>query len=213
MSIIVRPYTLEDLDGLLQVQREAFPPPFPAELLWSKDQIAAHIETFPQGAMVAIYDNEIAGSATSLLITYTGEPHTWEEVADHGYIRGSHEPDGDSLYGIDLCVRPSFRGKGIAHALYEARKQLVMQAGLLRFIASCRIPGYHTVADQMSAEHYVQLVQEGKLKDLVLTFMLKQGMLPVQVLDHYLDDAESCHKAVLLHWNNPHKQIKERMTK
>ncbi|MDF2668713.1 MAG: hypothetical protein K0R67_1019 [Paenibacillus sp.] len=206
MSILVRPYTTEDFDDLLQVQREAFPPPFPEHLWWNKDQIAAHVDTYPAGAMIALYKGQIAGSATSLLVQYTGQPHTWEEVADHGYIRGSHEQTGDSLYGIDLCVSPAFRGKGIAKALYAARKELVRKASLKRFIAACRIPGYHSVAAQMSAEHYVQRVLAGSLHDQVLTFMLKQDMVPLQVLDHYLDDEESCHKAVLLQWSNPHLQ-------
>ncbi|SFJ46926.1 GNAT family N-acetyltransferase [Thermoflavimicrobium dichotomicum] len=203
MSVRVRTYTLADYPGLLQVQREAFPPPFPEELLWSKEQIRSHIETFPEGAMVAEIDGEIVGSATSLIIQYTGEPHTWAEVADHGFIRNSHQPDGDSLYGIDLCVRPSFRGRGVARALYEARKALVRRLGLKRFLAGCRIPGYHQVHEQYSAEEYVEKVKNGELNDLVLTFMIKQGMRPLQVLPEYLEDEESLNFAVLVEWQNP----------
>jgi ribosomal protein S18 acetylase RimI-like enzyme len=203
LQIIVRPYILDDFDALLRVQREAFPPPFPEELLWKREQIEAHTSVYPEGAMVAVCDGEIAGSATSLRVTYTGAPHTWEEISAKGYIRGSHEPDGDSLYGIDLCVRPAYRGKGIAHALYEARKQLVMHSGLKRFIAGCRIPGYRNVSKQLSAAEYVRLVADGERHDLVLSFMLKQGMLPLQVLDDYLEDAESCDKAILVEWANP----------
>lgn len=202
-STHVRPYTPADFDPLLRVQQEAFPPPFPEELLWRQEQIEAHTNTYPEGAMVALCGGEIAGSATSLIISYTGSPHTWEEVSDNGYIRRSHEPDGDSLYGIDLCVRPSFRGKGIAHALYEARKQLVIRSGLKRFIAGCRIPGYCDVSAQMSAADYVRLVTAGERYDQVLSFMLKQGMRPLQVLDGYLEDEQSCDKAVLVEWLNP----------
>lgn len=203
MQIIVRPYTLNDFDALLRVQQEAFPPPFPEELLWKREHVEAHVTAYPEGAMVAVCDGEIAGSATSLRVTYTGAPHTWEEVSDRGYIRGRHEPDGDSLYGIDLCVRPAFRGKGIAHALYEARKQLVVRSGLKRFMAGCRIPGYRDVANHLNAADYVRLVADGERHDLVLSFMLKQGMRPLQVLDDYLEDAESCDKAVLVEWANP----------
>ncbi|MFC4545437.1 GNAT family N-acetyltransferase [Paenactinomyces guangxiensis] len=203
MSVRVRTYTLDDFDGLLQVQREAFPPPFPEELLWNREQIAAHVETFPAGAMVAEVDGIITGSATSLIVQYTGEPHTWAEAADDGYIRNSHQPDGDSLYGIDLCVRPAFRGRGVAQALYAARKELVKSLGLKRLIAGCRIPGFHQYAGQMDAAEYVQKVAHGQIKDPVLTFMVKQGLKPQQVLDDYLEDEESLNKAVLVEWLNP----------
>lgn len=205
MTVKVRPYTLADFDALLDVQREAFPPPFPEELWWKRDQIAAHVETFPQGAMLAEVDGVVAGSATSLLIRYDGQPHTWAEVADDGWIRGSHRSDGDSLYGIDVCVRPTFRGKGVAKALYQARLDLVQQLGLTRFLAGCRIPHFHQHADRMSAEQYVERVVSGELYDLVLSFMLKQGLRPLQVMDQYLEDEESLNKAVLVEWRNPHR--------
>jgi GNAT superfamily N-acetyltransferase len=205
LTIQVRPYTLADFPGLLDIQKEAFPPPFPEELLWSEDQIASHVHTFPEGGLLAEVDGVAAGSATALIIQYTGKPHTWAEVADNGYITGSHNPNGDSLYGIDLCVRPQFRGQGIAQALYEARKELVVRLGLTRLIAGCRIPGYHRYQHELSAHEYVEKVKKNELKDMVLSFMIKQGLHPLQILDHYLDDEESCHYAVLVEWKNPHK--------
>ncbi|WP_088104480.1 GNAT family N-acetyltransferase [Halalkalibacter urbisdiaboli] len=196
----VRPYTMDDFKGLLEVQKEAFPPPFPEELWWSKDQIQAHLETFPEGALLAEIDGKVVGSATSLLITYDGKPHTWEEVADNGYIRNSHNPNGDSLYGIDVCVRPSYRGRGIAKALYEARKETVRKLGLTRFLAGCRIPNFHEYADKMSVESYIEAVKRGEIHDSVLSFMLKQGLTAIQALPHYLDDDESLDFAVLVEW-------------
>ncbi|MCL7747574.1 GNAT family N-acetyltransferase [Halalkalibacter alkaliphilus] len=201
-SINVRPYTLDDFEGLLDVQKEAFPPPFPEDLWWSRDQIKAHVTTFPEGALLAELDNVVVGSATSLLITYDGKPHTWEEVADDGYIQKSHNPAGDSLYGIDLCVRPSYRGKGIAGALYEARKETVRKLGLKRFMAGCRIPNYHEYAKHLDVDSYVKAVEKGEIKDLVLTFMLKQGLRPLQVMSNYLEDEESLDYAVLVEWRN-----------
>ena len=203
MALIVRPYTTDDYEQLLDVQKEAFPPPFPEELWWQPEQIAAHVRTFPDGAMAAVWDGTIVGSATSLIVKYTGAGHTWEEVSDRGFIRGSHEPDGDSLYGIDVCVRPAFRGKGVAQALYQARKDLVVRLGLKRFVAGCRIPGFLAYADRMSCEQYVSEVEEGLIRDTVLSFMLRQGMRPLQILDRYLEDDESMHKAVLVEWANP----------
>ncbi|WP_100374245.1 GNAT family N-acetyltransferase [Bacillus sp. FJAT-45037] len=199
-QLTVRRYTLADYEGLLDVQKEAFPPPFPADLWWSKEQIASHVETFPEGALLAEIDGVIVGSATSLLVKHTGEPHTWEEVSDHGFIKGSHVSSGDSLYGIDVCVRPSYRGRGVAQALYEARKATVKQLELDRFLAGCRIPNYHEHASTMDIETYIEQVNRGQLHDLVLSFMLKQGLSPLHPLPNYLDDHESLHYAVLVEW-------------
>jgi ribosomal protein S18 acetylase RimI-like enzyme len=204
VTLRIRPYTLADFEGLLEVQREAFPPPFPEELWWKREQIEAHVKTFPQGALLAEVDGVVVGSATCLLIHYDGKPHTWAEVSDNGWIQGTHQPDGDSLYGIDICVRPSYRGKGVAKALYQARLDLVVKLGLKRFLAGCRIPNFHEHADKMTAWEYVERVVRGELHDLVLSFMLKQGLRPLQVLDEYLEDEESLNKAVLVEWRNPH---------
>ncbi|MFK3939397.1 GNAT family N-acetyltransferase [Alkalihalobacillus sp. NPDC078783] len=198
--VLIRPYTAADYAALLTIQKEAFPPPFPEELWWQKDQIKSHEDTFQKSGLLAEVDGVPAGSATSLIITFDGEPHTWEEVSDSGYIRESHDPDGDSLYGIDLCVRPTMRGKGVAQALYEARKQTVRELGLKRFIAACRIPGFHQCSHELSVEEYVQAVVLGERTDLVLTFMLKQGLRPVSILPNYVEDAESHHYAVLVEW-------------
>lgn len=202
-TIYVRPYTLEDYENLLLIQKEAFPPPFPEELWWSKEHIQAHTEVFPEGAMIAFEGEEAAGSATALITTLTDEPHTWEEIADDGFIRRSHDPSGDTLYGIDVCVRPSFRGRGAAAALYEERKKLVRQLGLRRYAAGCRIPGFHEFADRMNVESYVDRVKAGELTDPVLTFMLKQGLQVRQILPEYLEDEESRNYGVIVEWNNP----------
>ncbi|MGE5701014.1 MAG: GNAT family N-acetyltransferase [Clostridia bacterium] len=162
------------------------------------------METFPAGAMVAVLpDGTIAGSATSLIISFDGKPHTWAEVADNGYLRQSHDPEGDSLYGIDVCVRPAYRKLGVAKALYEARKQLVTQLGLKRYLAGCRIPGYHLYAAQLSPQEYADRVAKGEIYDQVLSFMLKQGLSPIQILPNYVEDEESLNYAVLVEWKNP----------
>lgn len=202
-SIEIRPYTIDDFDDLLLIQQEAFPPPFPEELWWSRAHIEAHTATFPEGGMIAFYKGEPAGSATSLITTLHEGSHTWDEVADDGYIRATHDPHGDTLYGIDVCVRPDYRGRGVASALYEKRKQLVQKLGLARYAAGCRIPGYHEWADRLRPEQYMQEVAAGRIHDLVLSFMLRQGLTAVQPLADYVEDDESRNYAVLVEWRNP----------
>lgn len=199
----VRPYNLSDRDELIALQKAAFPAPYPEDQLWNVDQIRSHIEVFQSGAMAAFVDGQLVGSCTSLLIHYDGKPHNWYEISDNGYIRASHQADGDSLYGIDLCVHPAFRGRGVAKALYNARKELVMKLGLKRFIAACRIPNFKQYSDRLTCEEYVGQVFQGELYDPVLTFIFGQQLQPLQILDNYLEDEESLNKGVLVEWRNP----------
>ncbi|WP_096190455.1 GNAT family N-acetyltransferase [Evansella halocellulosilytica] len=202
-SLTVRPYTMDDFHDLLTIQKEAFPPPFPEELWWSKEQIHSHVHTFRNGGLIAEIGGEAAGSATSVIIDYDGSDHTWEQIADNGYIKNSHDPNGDTLYGIDVCVRPKFRSKRVAKALYDARKQFVITNSLKRFIAGCRIPNFHEFAGKMTVDEYVKSVSTGNIQDLVLSFILKQGLTVKQIMPNYLDDEESLHYGIIVEWRNP----------
>jgi GNAT superfamily N-acetyltransferase len=197
----VRPYTLADWPGLLQIQRDCFPPPYPEEQLWSKEQIASHIRHFPEGALCAEVDGELVGSATCLIMQFdpAHPEHTWAEVAGDGFIH-THNPAGDSLYGIDMAVRPAWRRQGVARALYAARFELVRQLGLKRFLAGGRMPGYHRYAGRWTPEAYAAAVVRGEIDDLVITPQLRAGLRPVQVIHNYLPDEESANCALLLEW-------------
>ena len=203
-DIIVRPYTRADIPELIQVQRECFPPPYPEEQLWTPGQLESHIEHFPEGALCAEIDGVVAGSCTSLIIAFDPDhpQHTWAEVADNGYIR-THNPGGDSLYGIDMAVRPAYRGRGVAKRMYQARFDLVRRLGLKRFLAAGRMPGYGAHAGTLSPEAYAQKVIAGELVDAVITPQLKAGLRPVSVLRDYIEDEESRNCALLLEWRNP----------
>jgi GNAT superfamily N-acetyltransferase len=201
VNVRVRPYTLADWDALFRIQRECFPPPYPEEQLWSREQIASHVRLFPEGALCAEVDGEVVGSCTSLIIRFDPDhpQHTWSEVTGDGYIT-PHDPQGDTLYGVDMAVRPDYRGKGVARAMYEARYDLVRRLGLTRFMAAGRMPGYHRHADRLTPEAYAAEVVAGRLVDPVITPQLKAGLKPVCVVHDYLPDEESRNCALLLEW-------------
>lgn len=199
--IRVRPYTLADWDGLLQIQRESFPPPFPEEQLWSRAQIESHLHYFPDGALCAEVEGELVGSATALITLHDPDhlDHTWADVTAEGWI-SNHNPGGDTLYGVDICVRPAFRGQGVAKALYEARFALVQRLGLKRFMAGGRMPGYHHHAHRLSPREYLAEVEAQRLTDPAITPQLKAGLRAVALLTGYIADPESYDHAVLLEW-------------
>jgi ribosomal protein S18 acetylase RimI-like enzyme len=138
-ELIVRPLTEEDYDRVAEIQRRCFggmPP-------WTRAQFLSHLRLFPEGQIGIEYGGELVASSSSLLLDfgiYEGH-HTWAEITDNGMIR-NHNPEGKTLYGMEVMVDPKFRGMKLARRLYEARKELVRQRNLMSIVIGGRIPGY-----------------------------------------------------------------------
>ncbi|WP_243458162.1 GNAT family N-acetyltransferase [Sporosarcina sp. Te-1] len=204
IPVVIRNYTQQDFQAMIDLQSECFPPPFPEELWWNREQLGQHVSRFPEGAICVEYNGKIIGSITSLLISFNpAEPdHTWEQVTDRGYIR-NHDPEGDALYVVDICIHPAFRKAGLGKIMMQALYQLVVKLNVKRLLGGGRMPGYGTYTQQMTAEEYVEKVVEGTLHDPVITFLLKCGRTPVRVMENYLEDDESKNYALLMEWKNP----------
>jgi ribosomal protein S18 acetylase RimI-like enzyme len=204
LPAVIRNYREEDFEALIDIQRECFPPPFPPELWWTKEQLASHIERFPEGAICVEAGGVLVGSMTGLIIQYDpeAEHHTWAETTGDGWIT-THDPHGDTLYIVDVCVRPSFRQYGFGKAMTHAMYHLVIEKKLKRLLGGGRMSGYGQVAHLLSAEEYVQEVLDGKRKDPVITYMLRCGRMPVRIAEHYLEDEESRNYGLLMEWKNP----------
>ncbi|MCC3373173.1 GNAT family N-acetyltransferase [Cohnella sp. REN36] len=199
----IRNYGRSDFAGLIEVQAESFPPPYPPELWWNERQLEAHATLFPEGALCAEMDGRIVGSMTGLRRTFReGDRHDWASVTDEGYI-GTHEPDGDTLYVADLCVRPAYRRYGLGKWLMQSMYETVVQLGCVRLLGAGRMPGYRAASGELTPEQYVAEVAAGRRKDPVLTFMLRCGRVPAGVVRDYLDDEESGGNAALMEWRNP----------
>lgn len=199
----VRNYESKDFGQLIEVQAESFPPPYPAELWWNEAQLEQHVARCPEGALCVEVDGRIAGSMTALRRTLAGgDGHSWASVTDDGYIR-NHEPDGDTLYVVDLCVRPAYRALGLGRLLIQTMHETVVQLGCRRLLSGGRMPGYHKHADRLTPEQYLAEVTAGRLRDPVVSFLLGCGRLPVGVAHGYLEDEQSCSCAALMEWRNP----------
>lgn len=208
IKITVRNYTKEDFDELIDIQAECFPPPFPSELWWNKEQLSNHISLFPDGALCIEMNGKVVSSITGVCINFdpSHPSHTWAEATDNGYIR-NHDQKGNTLYIVDISVRPSFRSLGLGKIMMQAMYQVVVEKGFDRLLGGGRMPNYHKYADQFSANEYVERVVSGEIYDPVISFLLRCGRLPIAVVDNYLDDEESLHYGVLMEWKNPFKRI------
>ncbi|MCR4315762.1 MAG: GNAT family N-acetyltransferase [Planctomycetes bacterium] len=198
--IKVRPLRKKDFPALIEMGKKCFPGMKP----WDEGQLDSQIANFPEGQFVVVYENRLVASATSLVIDFDEyeEKHSWAEIADSGYIR-NHNPDGDTLYGIEIMVDPEFRGMKLSRRLYNARKQLCREMNLRRIVIGGRIPGYSVHKDKMSARDYVDHVISRNLYDPVMTAQIANGFVLKRLIRSYLpSDAESDSYATLLEWVN-----------
>ncbi len=201
---LIRNYKEEDFSGLIRIQQESFPPPFPSELWWNKEQLHNHVTLFPEGALCIEVNGEIAGSMTGLLVDFDPKHpnHTWEGITDNGYI-SNHNPNGNTLYVVDISVRPSYRKLGLGKWLMLAMYDVVVHKKLDRLLGGGRMPGYHKKAGEMTPEQYLEAVVKGELRDPVITFLLRCGRTPIKIVDNYLEDTESSNYGALMEWKNP----------
>jgi ribosomal protein S18 acetylase RimI-like enzyme len=207
VKAVVRPYTEADFEALIDVQRASFPPPFPEELWWSKDQLANHIKLYPQGALCVEVEGGMAGSITGLLTDFDAAAphHNWSEATADGSIT-NHNPCGKTLYIADICISPDYRKMDLGRLLMQAFYERAIHDGLDRVLCGGRMPGYSKHADELSPDAYLTQVVSGELKDPVVSFFLRCGRTPVYVIADYLEDAESLNHAALMEWRNPFKQ-------
>lgn len=199
-NILVRQITINDFNQIRELALKSFPGMIP----WGKEQIESQLQIFPEGQLCVEYEGQIIGSSGSLIIDFDeyGEKHSWKDISDSGYIT-NHDPEGDTLYGIEVMVDPDYRGMKIGRRLYEARKKLVTELNLKRIVIGGRVPNYHKYADQIEIYEYVERVKAKQIYDPVLTFQLANDFNLKRIITDYMQsDSESQGFAMLLEWVN-----------
>lgn len=171
---------------------------------WEENQIKTLINRFPEGQVVIKVNNQIAGCALSIIVDYYkfGNQHTYKEITG-GYTFNTHTSNGDILYGIDIFIKPEFRGLRLGRRLYDYRKELCERLNLKGIAFGGRIPNYHKYADQISPKEYIEKVKRTEIEDPVFNFQISNDFYPSKVLKNYLEgDKASNDYAVLLKWDN-----------
>ena len=148
--------------------------------------------------------DKIIASSNSLIVDFDihEDYDSWQRISDNGYIT-NHNPEGDTLYGIEIMVHPDFRGMRLSRRLYDARKQIARKYNLRSIVIGGRIPGYYKHKSKMTAREYVDRVISKELYDQVLTAQLSNGFVLKRIMPTYLEsDTESVGHATLLEWPN-----------
>lgn len=171
---------------------------------WAQDEYNALLKKFPEG-QICIEDNgRVVAAALAIIVQYSdfGDRHTYTKITGNGKFN-THNPDGDTLYGVDVFVDPQYRNLRLGRRLYDARKELCENLNLRAMVAGGRIPGYAQYADQMTPQKYVEMVRNKELTDPILTFQLANDFYVRKLIRGYLPyDGDSKAYATLLEWIN-----------
>ena len=98
---------------------------------WKEHHIASLIKQFPEGQIVIKINGQLAGSALSIIVNYDDfeDDHTYLDITGN-YSFNTHDNEGDMLYGIDVFIKPDYRGLRLGRRLYDHRKELVEKLNL-----------------------------------------------------------------------------------
>lgn len=171
---------------------------------WEKHEMDTLIEKFPEGQVVIKVNDQLAGCALSIIVEegdYANGQNYQQITGDYSF--NTHKPGGNILYGIDVFIKPEFRGLRLGRRLYDYRKELCEKLNLKGIAFGGRIPNYHKYAKEMSPKQYIDKVRRKEIQDPVLNFQVSNDFHPTKILKGYLaGDGDSGEFAVLMEWDN-----------
>jgi predicted amidohydrolase/GNAT superfamily N-acetyltransferase len=199
--------TLDDYQELKEAMQLAYKTM--PDLYWREHQIKSLTEKFPEGQVVIKINNQIAGCALSIVVDYDSfdDVHTYQDITGN-YTFSTHDNiKGDVLYGIDVFIKPEFRGLRLGRRLYDYRKELCEKLNLRGIVFGGRIPNFHKFSEDMLPKEYIEKVKRKEIHDPVLNFQISNDFHPIRILKGYLEgDDASGEYAVLLEWDNIYYQ-------
>ncbi|MDI9818082.1 MULTISPECIES: GNAT family N-acetyltransferase [unclassified Legionella] len=200
--IVVRNAKIADIPKIRALVARAYPATMEN---YSTDALRGHVHHFPKGQFIVEYEEKIVGYCATFKISgdIALRPHTWDEITGSGYA-SRHDPNGDFLYGMEVCVHPDYRGFRIGNRLYTARKKLCQAEGLKGIVFGGRIPRYQKQRKKFpDVNDYIDAVINKDIKDPVLSFQLRNDFQLIGILPDYLpSDKHSMGYAAHLVWYN-----------
>ena len=129
--------------------------------------------------------------------------HTIHDIVGDAAGASGDDPSGRWYYGTGISTRLEYRRRGIGREVYELRKKVCSDLGLLGIVAGGVMPGYAQHVDTMSADEYIEAVRRGDLYDPTLSFQADNGFELGPALANYITDPAVNNYAALIVWHNP----------
>ena len=185
-------------EALEELQRVVFPT-LADEQRFKAAHYRKHLELFPEGQFVGLDGDRVVAATATIRLHFdvADRTHTFADIIQGGWLT-SHQPAGDWLYGADIGVRPDYRRRGLAQALYAARQELVWALGLKGQVTAGMMSGYGAVKHEMSAEDYYQGLVTGRITDPTLSMQQRVGFEFRGLLKDYLSDPVCDNYSVLI---------------
>lgn len=171
---------------------------------WKEHQIESLINKFKEGQVVIKINGQLAGCALSIIVDYDSfeDNHTYKEITEN-YSFDTHSKNGDVLYGIDVFIKPEYRGLRLGRRLYDYRKEVCEKLNLRGIAFGGRMPNYSKYAEIYTPKEYIEKVKRKEINDPVLNFQISNDFHPSKVLKGYLEgDEDSGEFAILMEWDN-----------
>lgn len=178
---------------------------------WTRKEFASQLARFPEGQICIEDKGRVVAAALSVIVDYDkfGDGHNYAQITGNGHLT-THDPSGDTLYGVDVFVHPDYQGMRLGRRLYDGRKELCEKLNLRRILIGARIPGYERYHGELSPQKYVDLVRNKEEFDPILSFQLANDFHVRRLVKNYLpEDEQSQAYAVLLEWLNIYYQEEE----
>ena len=208
-KIIIRNAKEQNLNEIVELENEIWPEGTRA----TRDKFESRLKLFQQGFFLAYKNGNIIGASTSEKIDYNplNLPKSWEQITDNGYIKATHNPEGNAIYVVSIGAKSRSGG---GSALVKAQKKLVEKLGLKYLVLGARIPGYNDYTikkGEISIEEYVQLKRDdGEILDSELRFYTRNGLKLIKIAPNYMeDDNESKNYGAIMVWQNQKKENDE----
>ena len=172
------------------------------------DQIAARMNTFPLGSIVAELPNgELAGYAVAQFVSHISTG-SWADQTDNGMIAKTHRPDGAIAYGVNMSVPPEGARYGISGAVINYYYDEFITKGKCSLLClGSRLPGYRRWHEKYggSIRNYLSLTSKGLSIDPELRLYQKNGFRLLWSIPDYFPDNASMNYGAMI-GRNPNAQ-------
>lgn len=201
LHLKLRPVKVSDHEDIVEIMRNAY-----SNMggVWSIQQIEKLTTIFPQGQIGIEDKGKLVAFAFTIVVDYDEfqDDHDYPTITGN-YTFSTHNPSGNVLYGIEVCVHEDYQGMRLGRRLYDGRKEVCERLNLRSIIAGGRMPNYYKYSKKLKPKEYIAKVKERQIYDPVLSFQMSNDFHVRKIITGYLpQDIDSKAFATLLEWHN-----------